>query len=241
MPNTKSRSLFAAALSAGCLTCSFLMGSALGADLQKIAIDLAGDKAGARPSDFVSIASGVGNGGTWVVSEEAVSPTVFKVIAQTSSSDRRTHHYALLIYQGGVFRNVDIAARVNLRAFTQEASAGIVLRYRDPGDYYALEASASSGSVTLYRFLDGKRDVERRVLMNVPVEKWQELRAICNESETNAYLNGAHLFKANISQFSKGRVGLWTRGDTLARFADIVLVPGEEVRIIDKMKNRYVK
>lgn len=242
MPQSDSRRAVAAAIGAGCFICSLLVSSALIASgPTEINIDLSRDKIGQRPSDFVGIAGGVGDGGTWVVAEETVSSSAMRVISQTSSRDKRTHHYALLVYQGGIFRNIDIAARLNLRAFTQDASAGLVFRYRDPGNYYALEASASSGSVSLYRFLDGKRDVDKRILTDVPVEKWQELRAICKDSETNVYLNGQHLFKANVSQFSKGRVGLWTRADTLVSFANIILVPGEETRILDKIKDRYLK
>ena len=112
--------------------------------------------------------------------------------------------------------------------FKQKAS-------KDPDNYYVIEISCSEGSLTLYKVKDGKREVVQRVLMLIKYNDWHELIVRCSEAKVDCLLDGKAMFSAPIGDFWRGKVGFWTRGDTMASFSGLTMVYYNGKRPIDDM------
>jgi hypothetical protein len=204
-------------------------------------IDFSQDPLNGKCESFLEVSGGRGGGGKWLVIEDETSPASQRAIAQVDTWNKRTNHYALLLYRNGSYRNADIAAHVKMTGPTEAASAGIVFRYNDRNNYYVFEISRSEGAISLYRLTEGKRELLSRVLTSIKLDVWYELIVRCNESETECLLNGKTVFATKLTWFRKGKVGFWTRGDTTARFSDLVIVHYKEKGILEDMRARLTK
>ena len=59
----------------------------------------------------------------------------------------------------------------------------------------------------------------------VPQNEWSELRVTVRGTRFSISLNGAHLFEVEDSTFSEpGRIGLWTKADSVTSFDDLSAV-----------------
>lgn len=201
-----------------------------------IKADFSLDRLGRQPDAFLSFCGGRGECGRWVTVEDAASHLrAQRAVSQTSMLDNRQNHYAILIYKYGSYRNIDIASHVKLENCSKTASAGVVFRYKDPDNYYVIEISCSEGSLTLYKVKDGKREVVQRVLMLIKYNDWHELIVRCSEAKVDCLLDGKAMFSAPIGDFWRGKVGFWTRGDTMASFSGLTMVYYNGKRPIDDM------
>ncbi len=223
----------------GFLIVSMVLPQLVCAEVSTIKIDFSRDPLDKSPSDFVSWAGGKGDEGRWAVLVDQTSPVAKRAVVQTSSGDTRLDHYSILAYNRGVFRKARISTHVKIaKTSSDEASAGLAFRFKDANNYYALEISSGNGTASLYRFEDGKRELLRRSYTLIPSDAWHELAVACDESKVECLLNGAPLFRSTLSQLWRGKVGFWTRADTLARFAGLTIVPAEEAGIIDRVREK---
>ncbi len=202
-----------------------------------IIVDFAKDPLARRPEGFLSFGGGGGEAGKWVVIEDETSPAGKRVVAQTSSWDKRTNHYAILVYKHGNIRNLDAACRVRINGKSEEASAGLVVRFQNENNYFVFEASSGNGALSFYEITDGDRRMISRVLARVTPEDWHEIRIKCDEFQCECYFDGKLIFTPNLSRFWRGNVALWTRGDTQARFTGLSIKVYEETGMLDKVKN----
>jgi hypothetical protein len=98
-----------------------------------------------------------------------------------------------------------------------------MVRVRDPDNYYITRANALEGNVRLYKVLDGKRRQLAGVDAKVPAGEWQELGLRAEGDRLTVSLDGEELFGATDRTFAEaGRVGLWTKADSLTHFDDLV-------------------
>jgi len=72
-----------------------------------VIVDFAKDPLNRRPESFLNFWSVGGEAGKWVVLEDETFPETKRVVAQTSSWDKGTNHYAILVYKYGNIRNMD--------------------------------------------------------------------------------------------------------------------------------------
>jgi len=177
--------------------------------------------AGALPAGFTAALTGGGPPPHWVVLEDPSSPAGAKVFAETSR-DRTNDRYPLAVLDS--FSARDVAATVRFRPVDGrvDQAAGLVLRYRDAGNYYIARANALEDNVRLYRVVGGRRVQFAGVDVRVPRDRWQTLRLSVEGDRFEVALEGRPLFSASDRTFSDaGQVGLWTKADSLTHFDDL--------------------
>jgi hypothetical protein len=112
---------------------------------------------------------------------------------------------------------------------TIDQAAGVLWRYKDKDNYYICRANALENNVVLYKVEKGKRTsleiVGRKggygVEEKVSPEKWNTLRVEFSGNLFAALFNGKKLFEVQDSTFvDAGKVGLWTKADTVMTFDD---------------------
>jgi hypothetical protein len=174
--------------------------------------------AGSPPPGFSFGLTGGGPPPRWVVLDDPSSPAGSRVLAETSR-DRTGTRFPHAVVDG--FEARDVAAAVRFRPVDGrvDQAAGLVVRYRDARNYYVARANALEDNVRLYRVVDGRRIQFAGTDTRVPRDRWQVLGLTVRGDRFEVSLDGRVLFAAADRSFAgAGRVGVWTKADSLIHF-----------------------
>ena len=176
---------------------------------------------GEPPPGFSFALTGRGGPVRWVVLKDPSAPAGAKVVAETSG-DRTSDRFPLAILEGFEARDVAVSVRFKPVSGTVDQAAGLVVRLRDPRNYYIARANALENNVRLYRVVDGRRTQFAGVDVPVPRDRWQSLGLRVQGDRLSVSLDGRELFAATDRTFrDAGQVGLWTKADSLTHFDNL--------------------
>lgn len=97
--------------------------------------------------------------------------------------------------------------------------AGIVVRFKDPNNYYLLRAVPHETRVRFYKVVNGKRSTLAGKNLEVAVGKWHELKIRARGNVFTAYFNGDELFSYKDETFKDaGAFGLWSKPNNVTYF-----------------------
>ncbi len=197
-------------------------------------LDFEKDQPGEAPRGFTIAKTGPGSDARWEVREEAGAPSGARVLVQASNDATRAR-FPLAVADKAAFSDGTIAVQFKAISGEVDRAAGIVWRYRDPDNYYIVRANALESNVVLYKVEKGKRTdldpVGSGLLAygkKAPVQSgaWQKLRVEVKDDLFRVFLDGAHLFDVRDETFeSGGKVGLWTKADSVTAFDDLAIAP----------------
>lgn len=159
--------------------------------------------------------------GEWVVRPEAGAPSRPNALCQAANAQFPAIVLATTAY-------ADLTATVRFKPISgrEDQAAGIIFRVQDKDDYYILRANALEGNVNLYRYAGGVRAVIKEGAGVVTVGTWHELRADATGDRLRGFLDGKLVVEASDATFKAGRVGLWTKADSVSCFDDLTVSPG---------------
>ena len=207
---------------------------ALGAAAGGQTFDFEKDPLGAAPAGFSIAKTGPGAASRWRVREDASAPSGTRVLVQ-ESADPTSSRFPLAVNDAASLADGTLAVKFKAISGKMDRAAGIVWRYRDPDNYYIVRANALEGNVVLYKVERGKRSdldpVDAGLFAygkKAPVRSgaWQELRVEVRGDSFRVSLDGAHLFDVRDATFAgPGKVGLWTKADSVTAFDDFSIVP----------------
>jgi hypothetical protein len=167
--------------------------------------------------DFEFAATGGGAPGEWsVVRNDAV-----QALAQTNT-DSTDNRFPLAIYRPYSGRNVYVSIRFMPVSGTVDQAGGVVVRFTSAGDYYLARANALENNVRFYRVIAGERQMIAGVDANVSSRAWHTLGIAARDDRFIILFDGRELFGATDATLSAaGRVGLWTKADSVTWFESI--------------------
>jgi len=123
------------------------------------------------------------------------------------------------------FTNGEITVRFKGIAGRIDQGAGILFDLKSNGDYYALRANPLEDNLVLWRFKHGKRSSVSWVRdVPTPTRKWHELRVRIKDNLVKGYLNGEQIIGHELPEPVSGKVGLWTKADSVVYFDDYTVV-----------------
>jgi hypothetical protein len=193
-------------------------------------IDFEAFEVGKPPPGFLSALTGGGGPAAWVVQEDRLQQGAGKVLVQTSA-DSTNYRFPLCIADAFSARDVELSVRFAPISGKVDRAAGLVWRYRDSDNYYVVRANALEGNVVLYKVEGGKRtDLKPKgsgtfaygKKAKVSSGAWSTLRVVARGPLFEVFLNGEKLFEVEDATFTAaGRVGLWTKADSVTRFDDL--------------------
>jgi 3-keto-disaccharide hydrolase len=207
------------------LLCAALTASAQTFDFNK-------DRAGEPPKGFSNALTGQGKVGVWVVTKDDASPNQGNVLAQTDA-DATGYRFPVCIHDGVTAKDAYISLKFKPVSGKKDQAAGVVWRYRDKDNYYIVRANALENNVVLYKAQNGKREDlpikgEGRTYgkkATLPKNQWSELRVTAKGNLFTVWLNGQRLYEVEDATFTEaGKVGLWTKADSVAYFDDLKVV-----------------
>jgi Domain of Unknown Function (DUF1080) len=154
--------------------------------------------------------------GKWEVRAEADSPSRPNALCQTG-----TAQYPALSLGDKIFADVVVSTSFKPISGSEDRAAGIIFRIQDGDNYYILRANALEDNVNIYKYVGGSRHEIKGGSAKVPSGTWQELRVEVKGNTIRGFLNGKLVVEARDDTFKAGKVGLWTKADSVTCFDNV--------------------
>ena len=183
------------------------------------------DTVGATPKGWTATSTGRGDP-KWTVEQDPTAPSKLKVVKQSGRAA-----YPVLLNDGTNIKDGFVEVKFKAVAGSEDRAGGLVWRASDANNYYVVRANALEDNVVLYKTVNGVRsalDIVGRkggygVKVSVPANRWLSLRIDFNGSRFRVLYDGKQLFEVEDLTFSNaGKVGLWTKADSVTLFDEIV-------------------
>jgi hypothetical protein len=156
--------------------------------------------------------------GQWTVEDMAGAPSGKKVLVQRATKNQ----FDVIVAPPGPFTDVDVSMRFNPLSGREDASGGIVFRFTD-GKYYVVRANALEDNFRLYYYDRGRRQLASARIKAPVLGQWHTLRLVAVGDHMQAWLDGKLYLDHRDSRFRSGRVGLWTKADSITAFDDLTI------------------
>ena len=201
-----------------------------GAGAAELAFDFAGTPAGGIPKGFCSFLGGTGETGRWEVrfveapslltplSPLATSNNRQAVLAHVSR-DQTDERFPMLVYEDEVFADFTFTTKFKLVSGVKEQMAGIAFRWQDARNYCYVRASGLGGTIYFYEVVDGVRRPPVGNKVEIATNVWHELTVENVGSQVRVSFNGKEVTPPlQTKVFPMGKVGFWTKSDSLTFF-----------------------
>ncbi len=156
--------------------------------------------------------------GEWTVEEMAGAPSGNKVLVQRATKNE----FNVIVAPPGPFTDLDVSMRFYALSGREDASGGIVFRFTD-GKYYVVRANALEDNFRLYSYDRGRRQLASANVKAPPLGLWHFVRVVAVGDRMQAWLDGVLLLDHRDASFKSGRVGLWTKADSVTAFDDLTV------------------
>jgi Domain of Unknown Function (DUF1080) len=151
--------------------------------------------------------------GSWAVRAEVDAPSAPNALCQTGNAT-----FPALSLGSPVYANMVISAHFKPISGREDQAAGIIFRVQDQDNYYILRANALEGNTNLYKYVGGRRSILKEGSAKVASGQWQELRVEAIGNQFRGFLNGQLVVETTDDTYAAGKVGLWTKADSVTCF-----------------------
>ena len=103
--------------------------------------------------------------------------------------------------------------------------AGIAFRIQNETNYYVVRASSLGNSFRFYKVVNGERGNPFGTEVKIPSGEWHEMGVECKGSQMWCWLDGKQMMPTiTDGTFLRGKIGFWTKSDSVSYFADAKIV-----------------
>jgi hypothetical protein len=181
------------------------------------------DAAGSAPTGFSFGRTGDGRDGKWIVRAEPNAPSGANVLVQ-SDADSADYRFPVAFANEPVLRDLDLGVRCKPVSGSVDQACGMVFRLKDANNYYVTRANALENNVRLYSVKSGKRQQIAGWNGTVKTGVWHAHRAVARGDHFEVYWDGAKIIDQADKTFGEaGKIGLWTKADSVTYFDDLTV------------------
>ncbi len=156
--------------------------------------------------------------GQWAVEDMAGAPSGKKVLVQRATRNE----FNVIVAPPGPYTDVDVSIRFKPISGRGDASGGIVFRFND-SKYYVVRANALEDNFRLYYYDRGRRELSSARVKAPSLGQWHTVRVVALGDQMQAWLDGKLHLDHRDARFKSGRVGLWTKADSITAFDDLIV------------------
>ncbi|MGE0750685.1 MAG: family 16 glycoside hydrolase [Variibacter sp.] len=179
---------------------------------------------GAKPKDFEPALTGSGQQGEWTVVEDATAEGG-RALAQ-SNADPTDYRFPLAIYMPTVPSDVEVTVRFKPVSGQVDRSGGVIVRLVDRNNYYVARANVLEENVRFYRVVAGRRQQLATAHAKITTAQWHTLSLRAQGDRFTVSFDGKPMHTTTDKTFaSPGKIGLWTKADSVTRFDWIDIKP----------------
>ena len=158
--------------------------------------------------------------GQWAIDDVPGASQGGRALVQRATNNA----FNVIVAPGGPYTNVDVSVRFKPISGREDASGGIVFRFSE-GRYYVIRANALEDNFNFYYYDRGRRQIAGASMKAPALGQWHKLRVAAEGDHIQGWLNDQRLIDYRDSRFTTGRIGLWTKADSITAFDDLVARP----------------
>ena len=192
-----------------------LMMASLRAMAETVSFDA--DLVGTAPSGWIAGVTGRG-AHRWTVEADASALSKPNVLKQSGRGD-----FPWCVKNDAQFADGYLEAKFKPISGKQDQAGGVVWRWKDGDNYYVARANALENNVSLYYTQNGRRITLKYVDAPVAKDRWHTLRVKFAGKRILVALDGKVYIETEDEHIAgPGRVGVWTKADSVTLFDDFV-------------------
>jgi len=177
------------------------------------------------PPDFVFARTGSGRPGRWIVRASVGAPSGRQVLAQVDTAPT-DYRFPVAAASQPIVRDVRLSVKCKPVAGKVDQACGLVWRYQDENNYYLARANALENNVRLYYVKGGKRSQIASWSGRVTSGMWHELAITALGDRFEVWWEGRKVLEKRDTTFAQaGKVGVWTKADSVTEFDDLSIEP----------------
>ena len=119
------------------------------------------------------------------------------------------------------FQDFTLSVRCRPESGGTDQACGVMFRLVDSDNYFVTRANALEGNVRLYRVVAGDRQQFASADATVTSNAWHTLGVVARGASITVRWDGADVITATDATFARGKVGLWTKADSVTSFDDL--------------------
>ncbi len=226
--------------------CAFVAGFFALAQNKPVKVDVSGEKAGAEPTHFIPI---VGN---WIVTSDGAKNVLMVDGRQWKRGDpsggladkaraiygsrhedfidnvKAFAYFPYAVAQGvDDFRDGEISMRFQMVDGALDSCAGILFNVKPNGDYLTVRFNGKEDNLVLWTFNKGTRKFVKKGAEDMPLNRkeWHSMKIAVQGTKLEGYLNGKKLLDYTLPEAVAGKVGVWSKTDSVSLFDDFTVTP----------------
>jgi hypothetical protein len=123
------------------------------------------------------------------------------------------------------FRNGEITIRFRLLAGQLDQCAGILFNLKPNGDYLTVRFNGKEDNLVLWTFKNGKRSFVKKASEDVHLKmgEWHRMKISVQGTSLRGYLDDKPILEFTLPEPVSGKVGLWSKTDSVSQFGDYVV------------------
>ena len=181
-----------------------------------------GDPVGSPPAGFEFARTGRGREGSWIVRADPDRPSNHVLVQE--SADPTDYRFPLAVVEEQKYRDPKLSVRARPVSGRVDQGFGMVWRYRDADNYYVTRCNADEDNCTIYHTVAGRRRPFQNKPVKVSKNVWHTLQLEAVEDHFVVWFDGRKVLDARDETFKEpGRVGLWTKADSVIQFDDFTI------------------
>jgi hypothetical protein len=211
-----------------------------------VQVDLSKEKEGAEPTKFLSVV------GDWSITADEGKKTLLvdgrewkkgqpaNGLADKARAIYGSRHeefidnvkaFAYFPYavanQVDDFHDGEISMRFKLVGGALDQCAGILFNLKPNGDYLTVRFNAKEDNLVLWTFDKGKRSFVKKGVKDVPLQMqtWHTMKIAVHGTHLEGFLDGEPLIDYTLAAPVSGKVGVWSKTDSISEFQDYTVTP----------------
>jgi hypothetical protein len=180
------------------------------------------DAVGSAPAGFSFAAARLASGGRWLVRADGTDRYMTH-LSEPSSAEG----FAIAVLDAAPPLELRLSARIKLAEGAR--AGGLVWRYQNPDNFYAVSLDLAAQEVSLYRVARGNRiRLEFEDDLELDPNAWHSLRVEHEDGRIRVALGGIGVIRARErSADDGGRAGVWSAGAATTWFDDVQVQEAE--------------
>ncbi len=180
------------------------------------------DSVGSPPAGFEFARTGQGAEGKWIVRGDTDKPSNHVLVQE--SADPTDYRFPLAVVKEGSYKNVTLSVRARPISGEVDQGFGMVWRYKDANNYYVTRCNADEDNCTIYHTVAGRRRPFQNKSVKVAKNTWHTLKLEAAGNHFVVWFDGKKVLDATDDTFKDaGKVGLWTKADSVIQFDDFTI------------------
>jgi hypothetical protein len=126
------------------------------------------------------------------------------------------------------FQDGELSIRFRLIAGQLDQCAGILFNLKPNGDYLTVRFNAKEDNLVLWTFKSGKRSFVKKGTENVHLKmgEWHRMKVVIRGTQLRGFLDDRELLEYTLPEPVSGKVGVWSKTDSVTQFADYAVTAG---------------